>query len=84
VVAANTTTPARVATPSSNRVNFFIVVPSAESAVVEPLYFIQPIRSGSDEEYTTGERANLLDEGIDRYLSIGRYWVAVSTDTKVA
>ena len=59
------------------------MVPSAESAVVEPLYFIQPIRSGSDGEYTTGERANLLDEGIDRYFGIGRYWSAAETDTKV-
>jgi hypothetical protein len=61
------------------------VVPSAEFAVVETLYCIQPIRSGSlsEKEYTTGERANLLDEGIDRYFGIGRYWIAVETDTKV-
>jgi hypothetical protein len=52
-----------------------MVVTSGEFAVVEAVYCIQPIRSGSlsDQQYTTGERANLLDEGIDRYFGIGRY-----------
>jgi hypothetical protein len=61
------------------------VVPSAEFAVVKTLYCIPPIRSGllSEQEYTTGERANLLDEGIDRYFGIGRYWSAAETNTKV-
>ena len=84
VVAVNTTTPARDATPTSKRVNFFIMEPPLNMKVVETIYCIHPIRSDSLSgwEYTTGENANLLHQSIDRYLGIRSPGLRVSERTR--